>query len=259
MKKVLSLFVVLALACVAANAEVIFQETLQTRRGSTYIEQILITPTTGDPYKAWPYPSQWYTGYDNKQTGDDHKVVEGNQFDNDYEKVESYGTSVRGKKINEQSTSTVGLYFGANKAAGKMYVKFAGALPTIPTGGAYLKFEICSPPDQGVAAGGNLNTMQVKINDALAEVPETTLPEATGITKEVMISLPAGELDSIKFAFDNVPAQKFISRFWIDTEAQQAIDNVNAEAVKAMKVIENGQLYIIRNGVKYNAAGAIVK
>ena len=38
-----------------------------------------------------------------------------------------------------------------------------------------------------------------------------------------------------------------------------AINNVNAEAVKAMKVIENGQLYIIRNGVKYNAAGAIVK
>ena len=39
----------------------------------------------------------------------------------------------------------------------------------------------------------------------------------------------------------------------------QAINNVNAEAVKAMKVIENGQLFIIRNGVKYNAAGAVVK
>ena len=38
-----------------------------------------------------------------------------------------------------------------------------------------------------------------------------------------------------------------------------AINNVNADAVKAMKVIENGQLFIIRNGVKYNAAGAIVK
>lgn len=38
-----------------------------------------------------------------------------------------------------------------------------------------------------------------------------------------------------------------------------AINNVNAEAVKAMKVVEDGQLYIIRNGVKYNAAGAVVK
>lgn len=38
-----------------------------------------------------------------------------------------------------------------------------------------------------------------------------------------------------------------------------AINNVNAEAVKAMKVVENGQLFIIRNGVKFNAAGAVVK
>lgn len=37
--------------------------------------------------------------------------------------------------------------------------------------------------------------------------------------------------------------------------ASQAIDNVNAN-VKAQKVFENGQLVIIKNGVKYNALGA---
>lgn len=37
-----------------------------------------------------------------------------------------------------------------------------------------------------------------------------------------------------------------------------AIDNTNAE-LKAVKVIENGQIFIIKNGVKYNAQGAIVK
>ena len=42
-------------------------------------------------------------------------------------------------------------------------------------------------------------------------------------------------------------------------KAVEAINNVKAEAVKATKVIEDGQLFIIRNGVKYNAAGAIVK
>ena len=42
-------------------------------------------------------------------------------------------------------------------------------------------------------------------------------------------------------------------------EEPSAINNVNAQSVKAMKVVENGQLFIIRNGVKYNAAGAIVK
>ena len=45
----------------------------------------------------------------------------------------------------------------------------------------------------------------------------------------------------------------------LESAEPQAINNVNAESVKAMKVIEDGQLFIIRNGVKYNAAGAIVK
>ena len=37
-----------------------------------------------------------------------------------------------------------------------------------------------------------------------------------------------------------------------------AVENAEA-AVKAVKVVENGQLVIIKNGVKYNAQGAIVK
>ena len=36
------------------------------------------------------------------------------------------------------------------------------------------------------------------------------------------------------------------------------IDNTDA-AIKSIKRIENGQLIIIRNGVKYNAAGQVVK
>jgi hypothetical protein len=31
------------------------------------------------------------------------------------------------------------------------------------------------------------------------------------------------------------------------------------DGVKAVKFIENGQLYIIKNGVKYNAQGAVVR
>lgn len=38
-----------------------------------------------------------------------------------------------------------------------------------------------------------------------------------------------------------------------------AIDEVSAEAVKGMKKIENGQLVIIRDGVKYNAQGAVIE
>lgn len=39
---------------------------------------------------------------------------------------------------------------------------------------------------------------------------------------------------------------------------ETAIENT-AVSVKAQKVMENGQLYIIRNGVKYNAAGTVVE
>ncbi len=41
----------------------------------------------------------------------------------------------------------------------------------------------------------------------------------------------------------------------VGLEASQAIDNVNA-AVKTVKTFENGQVVIIKNGVKYNALGA---
>ena len=38
-------------------------------------------------------------------------------------------------------------------------------------------------------------------------------------------------------------------------EEEQAVDNVNAN-VKAVKLIENGQIVILKNGVRYNALGA---
>jgi len=41
----------------------------------------------------------------------------------------------------------------------------------------------------------------------------------------------------------------------LEVGAAQAIDNVNA-GVKAVKTFENGQLVIIKNGVRYNALGA---
>ena len=41
-------------------------------------------------------------------------------------------------------------------------------------------------------------------------------------------------------------------------EFPTAIDNTNDE-IKAVKVIRNGQLIIVRDGVEFNAQGAIVK
>ena len=38
-----------------------------------------------------------------------------------------------------------------------------------------------------------------------------------------------------------------------------AVENVEAVKVGAEKVVENGQIFILKNGVKYNALGAQVK
>ena len=49
---------------------------------------------------------------------------------------------------------------------------------------------------------------------------------------------------------------------WIDLEDQagdEAIENINADAVSAKKVIKNGTIYIIRDGKMYNITGAVVE
>ena len=42
-------------------------------------------------------------------------------------------------------------------------------------------------------------------------------------------------------------------------DPHEAIDNTSAESVKVQKIIRNGQLIIIQNGVEYNAQGVIIK
>jgi hypothetical protein len=40
---------------------------------------------------------------------------------------------------------------------------------------------------------------------------------------------------------------------------QQAIDNVDAEGSKITKIVENGQVFILKNGVKYTVLGSAVR
>lgn len=241
MKKLFALVAVVMFAF-SVNAAVVFDETFSTRRGSTYIAKVHL-----DSYDAWPYANQWFTGYNE---GKDDEVV-GNQFDNDYTAVSSYNCSVRGKQLDGSDKNTVGLFFGANKAADQCYVKFEGALPTV-TDNAVLKFVVCSSETDG----GDLSTMIVKVNDNELTVPETTLGNK-GITSTVEIPLTAGEIESLEFAFDNVPAQKFISHFWIE-DSTEGIENVFTSE-KAQKVMIDGVMYIVRDGKMFNAIGAQVR
>lgn len=249
MKKLFALAAVVMLACATVSAaSTIFNETFSTRRGSTYI--VKAKTSKGD---AWPYASQWFTGYEAVDPADN---VEGNQYDYDYTNVASYGVSIRGKKLNgDEKNSTVGLYFSAGKTADKNYVTFSTpaefANQVLPEG-AVLKFRICSTE----ADGGDLSTMVIVFNQDTLQVPATTLG-AKAVTSDVVVALPQAACQSLTFAFDNVPSQKFIPDFQIDLDAEQGIENV--EAVKAEKFYRNGQLIIRKNGVEYNVLGAEVR
>ncbi len=206
MKTKLFTLLLAIMACATLSAEVLFSETLETRRGSTYIDRVLQSESG---FTYWPYASQWFTGY----TAQNDKIVDGNQYDNDYTAVSSYTVSIRGKKLNGAPEASVGMYFATGKEEARNYVRFDGGLPEIPAKGAYSLFvEICSSETDG----GDLSTMVVKVNDETLEVPATTLGNQY-VTSTVEIALPAGKIESLYIAFNNLPTsqQKFISRITI--------------------------------------------
>lgn len=70
------------------------------------------------------------------------------------------------------------------------------------------------------------------------------------------ITLPAGSYDAGDVVIKLVTNTSNIFGVRIDKlQEGQGVENVNA-SVKAVKTFENGQLVIIKNGVKYNALGA---
>ena len=68
-----------------------------------------------------------------------------------------------------------------------------------------------------------------------------------------------GNIFQFKF-FDATPAggELFIDNVYFYKPSATAIDNT-MEATKVQKMIENGQLIIIKNGIRYNVAGQMVK
>ena len=191
-------------AASSVYAKVVWEETFSTRRGSTYI--VKAKTSFGD---AWPYASQWFTGY---EAVDPEDNVEGNQYDNDYTNVASYSCSVRGKKLNGGATNTVGLYFSQNKPAEQNFVRFEGGLPAISNGGV-LKLDVCATE---VDNGGTLNEMIITINNGIVlNIPATTLG-ARAVTSTIEVNLPSVQIDSLKIAFNNAPSQRFISRMWME-------------------------------------------
>ncbi|MGM9837201.1 MAG: hypothetical protein ACI30A_01775 [Paludibacteraceae bacterium] len=230
MKKFFSLVAVLCVA-LAASANVVWTETLD--KNGTYIDKTKFN-------NQWPYVDKWYAA--------------GN-FVHEYTEVKSYTVSIRGKQLNNDEKNTIGFYFGANKAAASCYFSLKGTIYTAKEGD-YLKFELSSP-ETGSAAEDVATKLIVEINGTALTIPAITVPTPVN-TVTVQLPLAAGDITSIKISFDNVAKQKFLTNLRIEDEAT-AISNI-AVAEKAVKVLgEDGQVYIIRNGVKYNALGTVVE
>ena len=47
--------------------------------------------------------------------------------------------------------------------------------------------------------------------------------------------------------------------YTLKVQGETAVENVEAENVTIKKIVENGQIYVIKNGVKYNVLGAVAK
>jgi len=65
------------------------------------------------------------------------------------------------------------------------------------------------------------------------------------------------DLDNLPGGVNNAPRRlRFV---FSEEQVATGMENVQSDNVQSTKVIENGVLYIIKNGVKYNAQGQIVK
>lgn len=237
MKKFFSFVAALCIA-VAASASVVWTESLD--KNGTYIDK------SGEQIWGtyWPYVNQWW---------------EAGNMVNEYTSVTSYSCSIRGKKLNGDGDNTIGFYFGANKEAAKCYFNLVNDKAPIYTAveGDKLMFEIASP-ENGSAAEDIATKLAVSINGTALTIPATVEVPAAASTATVEIELPAGAINDINVSMDNVAAQKFIVNFRIEGKQAEGIENTMAET-KAVKVIRDGQVVIVRGDMEYNVLGTTVK
>ena len=234
MKKFFSFVAALCVA-VAASASVVWTESLD--KNGTYIDKANFN-------NNWPYVNQWW---------------EAGNMVNEYTNVDSYYTSIRGKKLNGEGTNTIGFYFAAGKEAAKCYFNLVndnGIYTAVE--GDKLMFEIASP-ENGSAAEDIAAKLAVSINGTALTIPASVEVPAAASTATVEIELPAGAINDIHVSLDNVTKQKFIVNFRIEGESiQEGFENATVET-KAVKVIRNGQMVIVRDGIEYDVLGTTIK
>lgn len=126
----------------------------------------------------------------------------------------------------------------------------------------------------GVQVGANIQLVvaakggtAANFEDAAGAYPKGAIAVSKDLTAPAKGSTGADEKGYVWVTLEyqatsaNVEIKEFAGGYRIKSltiGGETAIDNANAEAVKAVKYMENGQLIIEKNGVKYNALGAVI-
>ena len=142
--------------------------------------------------------------------------------------------------------------------------------------GPHLEFEINSPGlltvvysntgNRSIADGETEGQEALRrfltINGSLVPGDAGSMKSNANTTTENIAVVPGAVVISACMPYsENPTAAQYIRIYKViyqRTGWPTAVDNTNAE-IKAVKMIENGQMIIIKNGVKYNAQGTVVK
>jgi hypothetical protein len=175
---------------------------------------------------------------------------DGSEAENKWNVKENYNTTLPTPDVEGIDSLVVGTMF---RAASGTTIEL-GAFKTSEDGGLAVFYQPNGDSERGVeitvygevVEGANLTGSGVKVDGVR--------PGYVGI-----IMLPAGSYDAGDVVIKLVVNTSNIFGVAIEKLTDPtAVDNITASA-KAIKTIENGQVVIIKNGVKYNALGTEIR
>ncbi len=186
----------------------------------------------------------------NISTGDGSKVIEDLATILD-EQTASYFSSMEATNVY-LGKKDKGLKFSSSKNNGSLSLTFKSAITPDS-----IAFEVA--PWNSVTKAEDGSIVLNKIDEASVTVngDEFNLP-----TDDVTFINCVKAYDG-KTAVTELSVQAtkriYLRSIIIYIDSKTALNNVTANTVKATKIIENGQIYIVKDGVKYNIFGAEVK
>ena len=176
----------------------------------------------------------------------------------------SWNGSIASSDLKTDSTGwTFDSGAGANKCAklGSSSAKGSATTPALTglTGSAVLTF-------RAGAWKGDATTLNLSISVGKLSEESVTLADAsfstytiniTGATEESKITFQGKQASKARFFLDDVVVKSAVTLKDFRTNCEGVSTAINSAAVEtpAVKTIENGQLVILRDGVKYNAMG----